>query len=156
MRLLHDARAEIDAKGDMKRLAMNFPGALREIDRLPLEEIRSRIVALDAAIDANAPTPDWATYACAYHGWMRALLALRSQIGDEHDPARALQKMRARYQEQFERETEFDFDEVSLPEVLKLDGGRMNPWVFERIAREYGVTPERVEASIFTALTSSF
>jgi len=61
-------------------LASAFPGALRELDRLPLAQIEARMRALaDVLATARAPEA-WMELQSAYHGFMRAALRIRRQL----------------------------------------------------------------------------
>src|SRR5690349_11775808 len=61
----------------MRALAARFPGALRELDELPMEEIDARLSLLDAALARVHPAPAWIALQFAYHGWMRAALRIK-------------------------------------------------------------------------------
>ena len=141
--------AEIDPKGDMRRLASAFPGALRELDGLSLQEIQYRLATLERVTTSPEAVPSWARFASDYHAWVRALLDLRSLLGDDRRDPDARVRARERYRVQFAYATEFDFDETELDAVLTGEGGRMNPWIFARIAREYGTSARDVEDAIF-------
>ena len=57
LRLLHGTGDEPDPRRAMAALAGRFPGALRELDDLPLPEIRARIEALRAAFARFSSVP---------------------------------------------------------------------------------------------------
>lgn len=57
-----------------QRLAARFPGALKELDRLPLDEIDRRVAALEVAAAGGGVAP-WMVAVDAYHEALRALLA---------------------------------------------------------------------------------
>ena len=70
------ARGEpIPAKAVFKTLAEELPGALHELDRLPLPEIEARRDALRAAL-AGGPVLPWMTAMASYHALYRAALFL--------------------------------------------------------------------------------
>lgn len=71
--------AEPDPRPRLRALAARFPGALRELDALPLEEIDARLAALREVVGGGAREAEWMTVACAFHEAMR----------DELDRARA-------------------------------------------------------------------
>src|SRR5437764_2833212 len=60
----------------LRELAHAFPGALRELERLPTAELESRLAAVVAA-QAGAPPEPWMAWIHAYHALMRVALALR-------------------------------------------------------------------------------
>ncbi len=57
----------------LRRLAAAYPGALRELDTMPLPEIAARVDALDRAVRGGAVEP-WMRYVAAFHVLMRAVL----------------------------------------------------------------------------------
>lgn len=83
LRLLH-ARAreepgfvEPDPRCAMAELARDYPGALREIDELPIEVIRQRIDAVTAAeTDASRNEP-WMRAHAGFHRLARGALAVK-------------------------------------------------------------------------------
>lgn len=112
-----------DPRDDMRRLARRFPGALREIDQLPLEELRERLrAAEDAAADGEVPR--WLEWCASYHRLLRAALDLRAGR-----PCELPDDLRVR--------------------LAKPEGGRVNPIVFEWIAERAGVRARDVEGAIF-------
>lgn len=83
MRVLH-ARARADAtfhepdpRDAMTRLAREFPGALRELDELPLATIGERIAELDAAIGDATRITGWMRAMVAFHRRARGALAVK-------------------------------------------------------------------------------
>lgn len=84
MRAAHARGGDDEAPARMRALAADFPGALREIDRLPMATIEARLDALDAA-RAGGAVPGWAPPLAAFHGWMRALLRLKRVVRRDRD-----------------------------------------------------------------------
>lgn len=76
LRALRTDASGADPTRRMRALAARFPGALREIDALPLETIDARLRALDAVL-AGAPEAEWMRIAAAFHVAMRAALDRR-------------------------------------------------------------------------------
>lgn len=75
-----------DVKSRMRALASRFPGALRELDRLPRDAILAKLVALDAVRDeALAP---WMVVIDRHHRWLRVGLRRPSAIGQREDGRR--------------------------------------------------------------------
>src|SRR5262245_5277212 len=73
------ARGEpIPPKAVFKALADEFPGALYELDRLPLEDIDARRAALAEAI-AGGPAAPWMTTMAMYHALYRAALQVKAR-----------------------------------------------------------------------------
>ncbi len=64
--------------GSLRKLARAFPGALRELDRLPLAEIDARESALRDAARGGLLAP-WMAWLHGYHGSLRAALYLKAR-----------------------------------------------------------------------------
>jgi hypothetical protein len=79
MRLDHDGGKESPGKARrrMVRLAAAFPGSLREIDDLELDEIRSRIKALDAVLQGRQRVEEWMEAIAAFHSLARGALCAK-------------------------------------------------------------------------------
>ncbi|MBS2018440.1 MAG: hypothetical protein JST00_36585, partial [Deltaproteobacteria bacterium] len=83
LRVLHaQARAdatfrEPDPRVAMTRLAREFPGALRELDELPLGSIEQRIAELDGAIGDATRIARWMRAMDAFHRHARGALAVK-------------------------------------------------------------------------------
>jgi len=66
-----------DPREAMRELARQFPGALRELDEMPFEEIVRRVDHLTAVEEAaQAPEP-WVEPSKQYHAWLRRELDAR-------------------------------------------------------------------------------
>lgn len=93
-----------DPRPRLRALAARFPGALRELDRLPDDELRARIRALSADDVALAP-PSWLEPLARYHAALcralgapergrppkaRALAEVAAALGVDVATARAL------------------------------------------------------------------
>jgi hypothetical protein len=103
------------ARAELRALAHDWPGALRELDSLPTEELDARAQAC-----ADRHPPPWVAWMERYHDLMRAALALR------RGTAAAAAGVDA------------DFaDAVAAP-----GHGRLNVVVFARLALEFD-TPAR-------------
>ncbi len=108
-RMLHLRRAHERARVDpsfvepnprteMRALAAEFPGALRELDTLPLAEIEERILAITTAVDRHvtggdpdlAHVPRWMQAIVLFHRLARGELALRRDGRTERDEPRRL------------------------------------------------------------------
>ncbi|MBX3274323.1 MAG: hypothetical protein KF729_28915 [Sandaracinaceae bacterium] len=144
LRLLHAAGDPEDPRPRLRALAARFPGALRELDALPFDEIERRIAALDAG-----ERPRWARTLVAYHGWMR--LALRVRAACDRDASAA--QVRARLAQEpagaaGDPPLEV-LEDAEIAEILRPPGGRLTRWALARIARARGVSAEVVAAEAF-------
>ena len=123
MREAHARGGDDAAPTEMRALATEFPGALREIDRLPMRVIEERIGALEAAREGG-PVPDWAPPLAAFHGWMRAMLRLKRAMRRSRDLDAARRWLRDHH-----AGTGFEPSlaqlEAALPALLAPHDGRM-------------------------------
>jgi hypothetical protein len=71
-------------RGELRSLAGEFPGCLRELDTLGPDELARRAVAVAAAA-AGAIREPWMAWIAAYHALMRDALAARAR-GEDVDP----------------------------------------------------------------------
>lgn len=74
MRRAHDDGTEQDPRVQMRALATEFPGALRELDELPLTTIEQRIAQLSDAIERDLPPTSWMIWMVDYHAQLRLAL----------------------------------------------------------------------------------
>jgi len=139
-----------DPKGDMARLAQQFPGALREIDDLPMDEIDARIAALDETASGGRAAPEWALWMISYHGWMRAALRIKRLVAVEAGSRSAVAIVRDAYRCESgdEPEPESLTDEM-IEAIVSPAEGRLNPWIFARVAEEHGADRDLVERALF-------
>ena len=81
LRLAHDAGDPEDPRRALRALASQFPGALRELDGLPLDVIQGRIAALAAAEAAGgaAPAP-WMVAIDRFHVLTRGALCVKTWL----------------------------------------------------------------------------
>lgn len=72
---------EPDPRAEMAAIAARWPGALRELDELPLDVVRARGEALAlAARDPSCAAP-WMTAQVVFHRWARGALAAKRWLG---------------------------------------------------------------------------
>lgn len=70
---------ELPPKRVFRELAGEFPGALWELDRLPLEALELRSAALRAASEGG-PRAAWMDWLFAYHALFRGALAVKARL----------------------------------------------------------------------------
>ena len=143
--------APISRREDMQRLAERFPGALREIDELPLEHIEERIAVLDRVIAGELELPDWARFLARYHGWLRAALRLKRLTLDADDDTEAMTLVRAAYVPADDEPPLERIDAATLAAIRAPEGGRLNPFIFARVAEDERATPEEVARLCFVS-----
>jgi hypothetical protein len=141
-------RSGADPRRAMAALASRFPGALREIDELPLETIASRLSELRAT-EGGAPASPWMEALHLFHSLTRGALcakrwlAGRKDVGDEVRAA-------------FEREaTALCWGDDArawgndLSRLASPPRGRVTELVYERMSAQLGVTPDEARTLVF-------
>lgn len=123
-----------EARPALRALAREFPGALRELDALPMEEIEARLAALRALAAGGREAP-WMRVLESYHRHFRGALALKGAIARGPLDAATLDAAAASW----------------LPEraaVHRPPGGRLGPLVVARVAEELGVPAAQIAATL--------
>lgn len=144
---LRDGLIAFDAL-ELRALAREFPGALRELDALPREElVRRRELAEGSHRSETAldPLVDWMR---TYHETMRLALSLRARLGRERAPAaHVVEDLVAAGTSALDGRCDVDF----VSGVASPPRGRLNALVFARMAERFGERPAAIEARLFRA-----
>ncbi|HXU72657.1 MAG TPA: hypothetical protein VN947_25220 [Polyangia bacterium] len=120
MRALRASSAGPTARAELRAFAAEWPGALKELDSLPTDEIEQRV-----QLCAEGADEPWMAWSLRYHELMRAALALRRG----------------------ERATLVD--EEFGRAVERPPHGRLNVVVFAALAREFDVTAREIWDALF-------
>ena len=132
-------------------LARAFPGALRELDQLPMELLETRFEAIERALGGEGPVEAWMRLQVGYHGFMRAVLRIRrlsrGRSLDFDDAARELAALP--YEPAADEPPASRFGLLELRLIRRPPGGRLNPWVFAEVAKDCGTTPDTVLKALF-------
>lgn len=151
MRRDHDAGTEdaSDVRRQMAELAAQFPGALREIDELPMDDLEQRVAALDAAIAGDRAVEPWMRATARFHALARGALCAKRWLGGRRridvDTERAFAA--ALPSLAFPREAGAwagDLAALAVPA-----SGRVTAVVFARIARELGIGERAARRLVF-------
>jgi hypothetical protein len=149
---LRDAAAAgliADPRSAMAALAQRFPGALRELDELPMEQIDTRLLALEQLSESAHAVPEWVRLQIGYHGCMRAVLRIKRMAADARDAASLLHMLALEYVPAADEPSLASFDRAAVDAIMRPDGGRLNPWVYARVALACGVEPDAVHRALF-------
>ena len=145
---LRDARA-LDPRGEVPRLALRdlarrFPGALREIERVPRDVLKARREALDHVVRGN-DEPRWALAQRHFHAELRGALAVKRMLGQGLRSADELSRGIAgqAFAEDAQRWL------ARAPELLEPPSGRIEPLVVAEVARALGATLPECRALLF-------
>ena len=145
LRRAHHHDATVASRDTLRALAREHPGALRELDAMPLETLDARALALAAVAAGTAPVAPWMDWCLGYHSLMRAALAIKRRVG-RTTPSEALVRSLAH--------------EAGITAGMPLDGdfvravahppeGRLNAVVFARLGAHLGVEPQVVWECLF-------
>jgi len=148
MRELDRDDSDRDPREQMASLARRFPGALREIDERPIDDISARLHELREASAGRREVPAWAQLQSAYHGAMRAFLRVRplARGGSEQQARDAVADG---YRQTSPDEPTPEAVLGVLPQLRDPPKGRLNPIAFSYVAELYGVTADEVTAALF-------
>jgi hypothetical protein len=124
MRELRAAATTVPA--ELRAFAAVWPGALKELDTLPTDEIERR-----ARLCADGGDEPWMAWSLRYHELMRAALAIRR--GDDAPDAGG----------------DAAIDEEFARAVTRPLHGRINVVVFAALAREFDVTAREIWDALF-------
>jgi hypothetical protein len=149
------ARGEpIPERAVFQELAAAFPGALTELDTLPLDEIDRRADLLERASADGATTEPWMEWLHAYHALLRAALFIRKrtlrarvvdgQKQDKIDPALA-----TKLAEEASARAGARVDEAFVQAITRPQGGRILTVVYERLSAIYGAPPAAIKGALF-------
>lgn len=150
LREMH-ARAKSDAsfvepnpRAEMTALARSWPGSLRELDELPLEEIHSRIARLDRALRDSSRVERWMIAQDAFHRLARGALAAKRWLGKRK---RVTADVRAAFAEGAPRDARAWAD--ALGDVASPPRGRLMDLVHARVATELETSVAEARRLVF-------
>jgi hypothetical protein len=156
---LRQRQSSVAPRAELVALAAGFPGALRELDCLALEELDRRLLALRAVVDGRANIERWMVLQIAYHGCMRAVLRIRRLLLEQERRAHATgmtEPQSLAFEPAPDEPALERFDAQDLALIRKPPRGRLNPWVLARVARDHGVTVVCIESALWGATKSAF
>ena len=115
-------------RDELRALAAEFPGCLRELDTLGASELARRALACASAADDALAAEPWMAWIDGYHTLMRRAFAARDRR------ARGISE-----------ETADDFERA----ILSPPGGRMGVVVLRALAARFGVPAVTIAAALF-------
>jgi hypothetical protein len=144
---------EPDPRAAMAELARTYPGALREIDELPLALIHARIDELRAAeTDATSIAP-WMIAQSRFHALARGALAVKRWLeGRAVTPALDESFASALAALPFAEDAELWRSDLAA--IASPPRGRLMVLVYARLARELGTDVTSVRAAVLAPRTS--
>jgi len=129
-----DSQTESDPRPALAALAAEFPGALRELDQLPLSDLEARIAALRSVVRGEEGPGPWMAVQARFHHLMRgALLAKRWLGGRRLVDVAVLDRFRT------ELPSQAGIWAKDLAHIAAPPRGRVVELVLIRVAEELGV-----------------
>jgi hypothetical protein len=149
LRILAIESPTTDPKEWMAELAARFPGALREIDELPLLEIDAKLAALSCATSDPTQIEPWMEATSRFHELTRGVLAVKRWLAGKKEIA-------ATDRAEFERigsDLPHGSDAIvwrdDLEAIANPPRGKVTDLVFARLARELSVSADDVRRLVF-------
>jgi hypothetical protein len=125
-RARRDGGGPAATRDELRALAAEFPGCLRELDPLGAAELGRRAAACGMAADDPAAVEPWMAWVDGYHALVRRALAARGARGRGEAPGG-------------------DFETA----VLAPPGGRMSVVVIRALADRFGVPAATIARALF-------
>ena len=138
----------IDPRPAMGALAARFPGALREIDQLALEELERRHEHLLRVV-AGDPPQAWAVAMAGYHRWLRGALGAKRWLAGRRGVTEALVARFVSEAPGLVHGDELLVWSDALGELAAPPGGRLLPLVLARLAVDTGETEATLRGLLF-------
>lgn len=128
----------------LRRLSSEFPGALRELDALPLAELELRLGKVERAGQETWALEPWIEWMLAYHDTMRLALDVRARLLGQRQPSptqveATLGALGGRC------------DAAFVHAVMNPPRGRLNVLVFAQLGARFGRAPHEIEGRLFRA-----
>ncbi|MCU0681031.1 MAG: hypothetical protein MUF34_01995 [Polyangiaceae bacterium] len=148
---MHRLRSETTAGAPtlaLRELAERFPGALRELDELALEEIERRLAHLRALAEGHAPAAEaWVVPLSLYHRRLRGALSAKRWLQGR----RQLSALERRDFEALRgsEEVEAAVWAAQLERLASPPTGRLTDVVLEHVALELGLRVEVLSGLLF-------
>lgn len=142
---------EPDPRPEMARLAEEYPGALREIDSLPLELIAGRIEALRIAELQPSHVEAWMTAQVTFHRYARGVLVTKRWLAGRKTITPALRAAFVRAVRTMPRGSEAELFADELDAIASPPRGRLMDLVHTKVARALDLTEAQARALVFRA-----
>ena len=148
LRRARDRGEPIPPRAVFKALAERFPGALQELDTLPLDVVDARLAAIRAAL-AGGGIEAWIAWMIGYHALLRASLRIRLRAAK----ARFCSDERAvELAEDASTHAGIEVDVAFVRATLRPPGGRIAAVVYMRLEALYDVPASAIRAALFPRL----
>lgn len=148
LRLEQHLGSRASASPPLRQLAEEFPGALRELDVLPLPTIEARIAELERALELQRIEP-WMEWMHQFHTLMRVALAAKRRLEGLRfvDDTRA-----AEIADEVAAKLGCECDKNFVRAVASPPDGRLSRLVLAQIASRFEVELPLVQSALFPRL----
>jgi hypothetical protein len=133
----------------LQSLAARFPGALREVDDLPLADVRRRIEELASAEHDATKVTTWMTALHLFHAMTRGALCAKRWLSGRKEVDAVTRAAFALEAERLCWSAEARAWADELERIAAPPRGRVTDLVFERIARAMGIPEEGARQLVF-------
>lgn len=140
---------EAEARSRMSVLARRFPGALRELDDLELDEILRRIAGLQSVLERGAEVDVWMRAVAAFHALARGALCAKRWLGGRKTVDAEVERAYAAAVPALAFPEDARHWQTELPTVALPPAGRVTNAVFALVARHTGVTEPEAHRLVF-------
>lgn len=150
MRVAHEAGAEDPARvrSQMIALAARFPGSLREIDELEIDEIRRRIASLESVLSGAWPPEPWMRAMATFHAFARGALCAKRFLAGRKWIDEAVERGYIDVLEDLAFPEDARLWKDDLRAVASPPQGRLTVLVFARLARALGMTEQEARSLV--------
>lgn len=136
-------------EASMRALAREFPGALREIDEMPLAEIDRRVAHLAGLLDQERAEEGWEAVSHRFHALLRGALCGKHWLAGRKPQEGELREDFTRAASAFCYADDALAWQEQLVALASPPRGRLTTLVLERIAEESGIDRLTLDALIF-------
>lgn len=145
LRRARERGESIPERAVFKSLAGQFPGALRELDKLPMDVIEMRRQQLGIAVAGGLVQP-WMAWMVAYHALLRAALWIKMRTAKQPDVTNERAAFLVRG---VADEFGFGVDIEFVVAVARPHAGRINAVVLGRLEMIFGVPAGEIRWELF-------
>jgi hypothetical protein len=147
-----DRPASAAPVAELRRLATEFPGVLRELEVLDDTALNERYTATGLALHEGRPQT-WMRWMSEYHGMMAFALSIKRVLSKQREPSEA--RCAELWFQHSHRGKRHALDPSCIAAIASPPRGRLNVWVFGELGRRFGVDADTIERTLFPSLTFS-
>ncbi|MDI1483113.1 hypothetical protein [Polyangium sp. y55x31] len=148
LRRARDRGEPIPERAVFKALAERFPGALHELDTLPLDVVDARLAAIRAVVAGGEIEP-WMAWMASYHALLRAGLHIR--IRTTKDRTRGAERA-SELAADASSHAGIEVDVAFVHATLRPPKGRLVGVVYTRLEALFGEPASSIRATLFPRL----